>query len=229
MKRSRRVGLLAASASLIILAGCYEDAPPPPSTTSLSSQSAPLVAPAPPRAEHSEKVFSGMEACLADIPASDAAKDEKRLNCISDWEAAKAEHEKTAPKFATLAECQAEFGPEGCGTAPAAAASSGGGSVFMPLLMGYMIGNALSSPSPAYYDRNGGYRGGYATGASNARLKSSTVFVNPQGQSVNKATGVTPRAIATTPPKTTMSTSERSRSSGFGMSRSSGGSKAFGG
>ncbi|MSP66747.1 MAG: DUF1190 domain-containing protein [Alphaproteobacteria bacterium] len=45
-----------------------------------------------------------------------------------------------APRFTRKQECEAEFGAGSCETR---AAADGGSSMFMPLLMGYMIGNAL--------------------------------------------------------------------------------------
>ena len=224
MKRSRRVGLLAASASLIILAGCYEEEAPAVRQEPVEISQAAV--------PHEDKVFKNLEACLADVPSGSAETDEKRLKCISDWETAKADHEKNAPRFATLAECQAEFGPEACGAAPAAAgatASSGGsdGSFFMPLLMGYMIGNALSGPSPAYYDRSGGYRGYSNSGSASQRLKSSTAFVNPNGSTTGSRFTTSPSrsSVQSTAPRT-MQKATPSRSSGFGRS---GSSRGFGG
>jgi uncharacterized protein YgiB involved in biofilm formation len=75
-------------------------------------------------------------------------------------EAAKAESEKThaqeAPKFARKEQCEAEFGAGNCETQQAA---SGGGSFFMPLLMGYMMGNMMSGGNrfsqPVYQGRDG--------------------------------------------------------------------------
>lgn len=217
MKRSRRVGILIASASLMALAGCYEE----------EAKITDGFAPAQIEAPADEKVFANLEACLADAPSGTPETDQFRLKCIADWDAAKEAHAKEAPRFASLAECQAEFGPEGCGQAPATAAApgataGGSGSFFMPLLMGYMIGNALSSPSPAYYDRNGGYRS-YGSGSSATnRLKSSSVFVNPRGTALDARSTTRPAAARAPAAPKTMNTSTRSRSSGFGSSRSGG-------
>jgi uncharacterized protein YgiB involved in biofilm formation len=61
---------------------------------------------------------------------------------------AKAEADRTlvaeAPRFTRKEECEAQFGAGNCETRQEA---SGGGSFFMPLLMGYMMGNMLSGPS----------------------------------------------------------------------------------
>jgi uncharacterized protein YgiB involved in biofilm formation len=46
-----------------------------------------------------------------------------------------------APQYSRKEECEAEFGPGNCESKQSA---SGGGSIFMPLLMGYMMGNMMS-------------------------------------------------------------------------------------
>lgn len=51
-------------------------------------------------------------------------------------------HLTEAPKFARKEECEAEFGAGNCETRQ----SAGGGGIFMPLLMGYMMGKAFSQP-----------------------------------------------------------------------------------
>lgn len=95
---------------------------------------------------------------------------------------ARAQHVQSAPRFATRQECEDQFGAANCGTpdqvlagndAFAAAQPAGdpsqpapqqqqqahsGGGVFMPLLMGYMMGRALGGPGlgaqPLYRDPN---------------------------------------------------------------------------
>lgn len=62
--------------------------------------------------------------------------------CASEYESAKALHPQVAPKYASAAECEADFGAEQCEQAPYR--TSSGGSVFMPMMMGYMMGRMLS-------------------------------------------------------------------------------------
>lgn len=62
--------------------------------------------------------------------------------CIADFKAAQAMHPQVAPKYLSKAECEADFGPGQCETAPQQTTS--GGSVFMPMMMGYMMGSMLS-------------------------------------------------------------------------------------
>ncbi|WP_374304547.1 DUF1190 domain-containing protein [Ferrovibrio sp.] len=85
---------------------------------------------------------------------------------------ARAQHVQTAPRFTSREECETQFGLGNCGTPqqilsandafstaqpagdpsqpapqPQQQAQSSGG-VFMPMLMGYMIGRSLAGPSP---------------------------------------------------------------------------------
>jgi len=48
-----------------------------------------------------------------------------------------------APRFTKKEQCEAEFGDGNCETRQAGA---GSGSFFMPMMMGYMLGNAFSRP-----------------------------------------------------------------------------------
>ena len=71
--------------------------------------------------------------------------------CEKALASAKADAEKNAPKFASAAECSAQF--SNC-------TQSASGGWFMPALMGYMVGNMMSNgsrgyaPAPVYYDRD---------------------------------------------------------------------------
>ncbi len=108
---------------------------------------------------------------------------------------AKNEAAKTAPRFKTLEECEKEF--DNCAVAPAVAAAApvagaptttvvhaGGGDSFSPMLMGFMVGQALGgggSSSGAYAagfnngaasERDRNYSGGGSAGASSALYRS---------------------------------------------------------
>jgi uncharacterized protein YgiB involved in biofilm formation len=61
-------------------------------------------------------------------------------DCDAGWTAAQDEHRKDAPKFADRAACEADWGEGKCEEAR----NPGGGSFFMPALMGFMMGRALS-------------------------------------------------------------------------------------
>ena len=78
-------------------------------------------------------------------------------------------HTETAPKFANRESCEAAYGKEACvetnvaptgeqTTSPSSPSqtttqthASGGGSWFMPAMMGYMLGRSMSTPTPLYY------------------------------------------------------------------------------
>lgn len=62
---------------------------------------------------------------------------------------AKAEHMETAPRYDALQVCEDQHGLGNCQEDPAAAA--GGGSSFLPMLTGFMIGNMLSNNGQSSY------------------------------------------------------------------------------
>lgn len=152
-RRSKQITLLLMAGSAITLTACGETAD----------------------AEVVGDFFTNKAECAAVYSQAECDKAEKdALN----------EHAKNAPKFATREQCEAEFGPEACQPTPTygqptpttQTAQAGGGSSFMPFMMGYMLGNIGNgvASSPVYYapgsfrmaDRNqrplyssGGYAG----------------------------------------------------------------------
>lgn len=115
-------------------------------------------------------------------------------DCRDALVAARSEHVKTAPTFATRSDCEAKFGPGNCDTKDAVAAGSGsgsgtggtgggitggggqqvashdGGGMFMPMLMGFMLGRTMSgfAAQPIYRDAsNTAYSGGRSVGSVN--------------------------------------------------------------
>lgn len=69
--------------------------------------------------------------------------------CVAAYDAAKKDAEKTAPKYASREDCIAEFGEGQCTQTPAQSgvASDEGqssGSMWMPLMAGYMMGRMMS-------------------------------------------------------------------------------------
>lgn len=83
-------------------------------------------------------IFETLEQCVNQDGFS-------REACKTNMQSAKQEHARVAPKYTSAADSEADFGPEQCETAPQITTSSG--SVFMPLMMGYMMGNLLAGPS----------------------------------------------------------------------------------
>jgi len=105
-----------------------------------------------------------LAACGDDGPPQDAQFYSSVADCAAVYDTAtcesvKAEAEQKfaeeAPKFTRKEECEAEFGPGNCETQQA----SSGGSIFMPMMMGYMMGSMLSGGNrfaqPVYRGANG--------------------------------------------------------------------------
>ena len=61
--------------------------------------------------------------------------------CKSNFKEARAQHAAVAPKYSTEEDCVADFGANKCEKSPYR--TSSGGSVFMPLMMGYMMGSFM--------------------------------------------------------------------------------------
>lgn len=66
-------------------------------------------------------------------------------SCKAEFAKAEALHQQVAPKYQTLAECEADFGTGNC---PQQQASSGS-SFFMPMMMGFLAGQMLNKSSSA--------------------------------------------------------------------------------
>jgi uncharacterized protein YgiB involved in biofilm formation len=87
--------------------------------------------------------------------------------CQSGFNAAQLEHQRSAPQFNTLSSCEQDWGSNNCMPMSASngAGYSSGGSVFVPMLTGFLISQALQQRyysgrdiGYAYYG-GGGYRG----------------------------------------------------------------------
>jgi uncharacterized protein YgiB involved in biofilm formation len=115
-------------------------------------------------------VFRDVEQCIDQPGASRAA-------CEEAYGVAAAQHAAVAPKYVDKADCEADFGAGQCETAPYSTRE--GGSVFMPLMMGYMMGSMLgggrgfgaqplyrSADSPGTYRTADNRSVGTATGAT---------------------------------------------------------------
>lgn len=78
-------------------------------------------------------VFNDAQECIAYHYSS--------AECQEEFERAAALHAEIAPRYWTQQECEADFGQGQCETAPDPHQGSG---VFMPLMMGYMVGRLLT-------------------------------------------------------------------------------------
>jgi len=79
-------------------------------------------------------VFDSLEQCVADPSMT-------RARCEKTYKEARSQHAAVAPKYSSQADCQADFGVGRCEQAPYR--TSSGGSIFMPLMMGYMMGSLI--------------------------------------------------------------------------------------
>ena len=151
--------------------------------------------------------YSSLEACkMADeVPDTE---------CDSSFAAAKAEQEKSAPRFADAKTCEETYGAGQC-----VPRSQAGSSFFTPLLTGFVIGRMLDGGyrgGALYRDqRDGGYYTGYGgrlqTDYATGRTQVSARSIDP------------PDSIKSAPPRVQTRTSVVSRG-GFG-----GGGRSYGG
>ncbi len=86
-------------------------------------------------------IFESIEQCV-DAPGA------SRAECEAQYNIAAEQHAAVAPKYTDQAACEADFGTENCEVAPYRA--EGGGSIFMPLMMGYMMGSMLGGRGGAF-------------------------------------------------------------------------------
>ena len=94
--------------------------------------------------------------------------------CQASFKEARDQHAAVAPKYSSLEDCQADFGAEKCEQAPYR--TSSGSSIFMPMMMGYMMGSMLGGrrsmiSQPLY--RSAQTPGGFRT-ANNRNVGTNT-------------------------------------------------------
>lgn len=91
-------------------------------------------------------VFDNLQQCIDDKTITGE-------QCELSYKEAVAKHAEVAPKYTSAADCQADFGAGQCEPAPYR--STSGGSIFMPLMAGYMMGSFMGRrssviPQPLY-------------------------------------------------------------------------------
>lgn len=153
-------------------------------------------------------VFDNLQQCLAD-------QDLTREQCETNYSEARNRHVATAPKYTSQQACEADFGSAQCEQAPQQTQS--GGSVFMPLMMGYMMGSMLSGPSrvatqPLYRSKDN--PGNFRT-ADNKKVAGKT--------------GLTKAPASVTKPPTTKTRTVRRNGFGATAARSAGRTRSYGG
>lgn len=209
-KRSRRVGLMLAGATVLTLAACEDD-------------------------KVDAQAFPDMDSCIAA-----AQKDGLWFtadDCRAQFAAAEQTHLETAPRYESRELCEQEHGAGACGadpaaTDPAAAADpaaaqqqQGGGFSFMPLLVGYMMGSMLSRGGGMFSQPMVKTPTGYSTPSGNQSFASNSGGGKVSATTFNRA----PSTIGKPP----MSSAQVAQRGGFGAGATArtatGGSRGMGG
>ena len=158
------------------------------------------------------RAFPNVEACIESARGGNLFFTE--ADCRTSFAEAEQTHMETAPRYDSLAVCEEQHGVGNCGGDPAASAGGGMGSIFMPMLMGYMIGSMLS--------RGGGMMSQPLVRSADGR------FANPAGTtslaSNNGAGKMAPAAFAkgpTTMGQPPMSRAQVAQRGGFGQTAAS--------
>lgn len=185
-KRSQLVSVLLSSAVVVTLSGCNED-------------------------ETSAQVFQDTKSC------ENASQSEGAFfsssDCADAFKAAELEHERSAPRYESLALCQEQHGADACGP-DTVAQPSGGGSSFMPFIAGYFIGQALTgnrgvaTAQPVYKTPTGTY----ANAAGTAKFGNLAAKTNLSSSAINTK-------AASTVGKAPMTAATVKSTGGFGASR----------
>ncbi|QPM92464.1 DUF1190 domain-containing protein [Pseudooceanicola algae] len=191
-KRSSRVSIAIVGAAAFTLAGCREE-------------------------QVDASAFPDLQSCLDESARGGMFTPQE---CETSFAEAEALHVESAPRYDSLEVCQEQHGVDACGT-EASATQGGSGSIFMPLLAGYLMGNMLggrtgmAAAQPLYKTPDGRY-----TDASR-----SSTFSNNQGSTkLNTSQFTRPTSTIGKAPMTAASAVSRG---GFG---SAGGSRSgFGG
>jgi len=164
-KRSKSVALVIVGAASFTLAGCREEA--------VDAQA-----------------FPDLQSCQAAAGPDSLFSAE---DCKTAFAEAQALNVETAPRYDSLAVCEEQYGEGNCST-EAAATPGGSGSIFMPLLAGYLMGNMLGGnrsvgAQPLYKTASGKFTNaaGTATYANNTgKAKLGTSAFNKAPTTVGK-------------------------------------------
>ncbi|SUB83611.1 Protein of uncharacterised function (DUF1190) [Pragia fontium] len=127
------------------------------------------------QADESVSLFANADECKQSNPAMGD-------QCTIAYNQALEEAVKTAPKYATKEDCVAEFGESQCTQAPAQAGMSAepqqSGSMWMPLMAGYMMGRMMG----------GGYGQSPLFTSKSASSPANGKFVDSTGRNYGNAT-----------------------------------------
>jgi len=134
--------------------------------------------------------------------------------CQSSYNAALQEYQKGAPQFSNLNNCEQEWGSQQCVQYTNGGYGNGStGNIFVPMLAGFMVSQALQRRYSEYGPGGIGYYGGYGSG-----YRGAPIYRDRGGATVtlDRSSG---RAI-TKPVNVNTTTVARSGFGGMGKSRS---------
>lgn len=165
-KRSRTVALCIVGAAAFTVAGCREE--------QVETLAVPDLA--------SCKAAASLD---ADFTAAD---------CDTAFAEAESLHADAAPRYDSQEVCEEQHGVGACGT-EAAATSGGSGSIFMPLMMGYLMGSMLGggrgmAAQPLYRKPGGGFTNAAGTNSYSSNNGKGTLGAsqfNKPASTVGKA------------------------------------------
>ncbi len=153
-------------------------------------------------------IFESLEQCINQAGF-------EREYCEASMQTAQKEHIRVAPKYVTVEDCEADFGAEKCETAPQT--TQNGGSVFMPLMMGYMMGSMLANNSRV------------ATQPLYRSKDNPANFRTGDNRKVAGKTGISKVPASVTKPASTKTRTIRRNGFGATASRSAGRTRSSGG
>ncbi|MEQ3624205.1 MAG: DUF1190 domain-containing protein [Celeribacter sp.] len=159
-KRSRTVALAIVGAASFTLAGCRDE-------------------------QVDAQAFPDLESCKSAAAAGGLFSSSECDTAFADAEAL---HVESAPRYDSLAVCEEQHGEGACGSEDQVA-ERGSGSIFMPLLAGYLIGNMLgggrgmAAAQPLYRSSDGRFTNAtgsstYSSNSGRAKMGSS-MFARP--------------------------------------------------
>jgi len=130
-------------------------------------------------------VFSDASECSA--AALNSAE-----QCKADYAAAQKLHPQVAPKYLNKEECEADFGAGKCETAPQQ--TSAGGSVFMPMMMGFLAGQMLNRGGKGgnFQQPGAATAGAAAPGAGGSKVPSQPLYKSRDDRSTFRTATNTP-------------------------------------
>jgi len=188
-KRSKTVAIAIVGAAAFTLAGCREE-------------------------KVDAATFPDLESCMAEADRGGLFTVQ---DCKESVAAAETLHVESAPRYDSVAVCEEQHGEGACGS-EATQTQGGSGSIFMPLMAGYLIGNMLggrsgmSAGQPLYKTANGKFTNAARTSTYSSNRGSAKLGTSQFNKPATTA-GKKPMTRATASSRGGFGSSSRSRSS----------------